>query len=178
MAAIDSIGTMIPDITLDNVILEREDGATTTYARLKMSMQEFLYSSNSGTWTTDNDMQNHIVVDITVSTDIGSQTNSYTLDALTTIRSVNSEKTGTLQRIGKEIRIYGYDSFSSIFLGNEYDLFGTGDEDNKTLTISVKTRLLTNSLDDFSWGNVTPFPIYGRESTVNAVINGSECSSF
>ena len=170
MAAIDSIGTMIPDITLDNVILQKENGVT--YARLKMSMQEFLYSSDSGTWITDNNMQNHIVVDITVTTDIGTQTVSRTLDDLTTTREVNQSKTGTLQRIGKETSIYGDDSFSNIFLGNEFDLFGTGTDDNKTLTISAKTRLLTNSLDDFSWGNVVPFTIYGKESTVSVVING------
>ena len=65
MAAIDQIGKTVPNVILDNVILNRHT------IDLRMHINEYLYTADTGTWFTDEAYKEKLQIRIRVETDRG-----------------------------------------------------------------------------------------------------------
>ena len=167
MAAIDQIGKTVPNVILDNVILNRHT------IDLRMHINEYLYAADAGTWFTDEAYKEKLQIRIRVETDRGFH-DLYV--PATQASEIDSTKLEQVQKI--------YYSFSFSVTDSQalQDLFDPGEivtGQNNTpficdsMSITVESFISRQKLSPpINFGPINFVQLAGEKSTVNVISDG------
>lgn len=156
MAAIDQIGTTVPNVILDTVILNRTD------IDLRMHINEYLYEDGTGTWFTSNNYKEKLQIRVKVKTDRGEAEAYVSCDNA----EIDLTKTGQQQKIYYSFK---FNMNQSQGFRDLFNLQSTTPFSCKDLTISAETFISRDKLPSINFGIVPFVELAGEASTVEVI---------
>jgi len=163
MTAIDQIGQMIPDTVLDHVILKKNNIGT-PYFELRLHIKEYLYSNGTGTWTTDSDYLERLMLKVKLTANGDDYSILIPVNELEMIPRVSSRN--EVQKIKYKVKDLYIDRFNALS-----DSGTSSAQFFNNMTLSVQT-IIPQDKSGITWGAVPPIDLKARESAVEVMRNG------